>query len=326
MKIKQILQYISSRGKALAEFARGTNIATFSIFLLISAAFWLLMKINDEQQSDFNLQVEITDIPENVTLLTADLPVVNVSLRDKGTSLLRYSWGEQPTLSFKYKEMPAASNRLLIGSLQTNNAIRKIFSQATINSVKPDSIIIPYTTRPGKLMKINIEEGEISVNEKYTVSGPVELLTDSVMLYSSHSIPRSRKTLSTVPLNLADLTDTTTVSLSLDVPAGMRAIPDEVLVRVPVEPLIMAERIVDIKIEGVPANRTIIPFTGKATVSYLVPLSMYNSESQIISVYADYRLRNTRTSKMPVKAYIAKSGYRNLTVSPDSVEYLVETE
>lgn len=326
MNLRKLLTELRNRGKGLVDFARGSNIATFSVFLLISAAFWLLMKINDEQQLDLNLQVEITDMPDNITLLTSELPIINVSLRDKGSSLLRYSWGETPTLSFKFKELPAVSNRLLVGSLQTNNAIRKLFNQATISRVKPDSIIIPFTSRPGKLMHVRITEGDMSVNDKYTLSGNMELLTDTVRLYSAAPIPRSMMTLHTLPVNISELTDTTVITARLDIPKGMRAIPDAVKIRVPVEPLIAAERTIDIKVEGSPANQSVIPFTGKAKVSYLVPLSKYNNESQIITVYADYRRRNSRTSKMPVSAIVPKSGYRNLSVTPDSVEYLVETE
>jgi len=282
------------------------------------------MKMNDEQQRDFNLQIEIADLPPEVTLLTSDLPIVNVSLRDKGTSLFRYSWGELPPLSFKYSELPVANNRLVMGTLQINNAIRQLFGQATIGGVKPDSILIPFTKRNGKIVSIKVETGDIQVDDKYIQSGPIELLTDTVRLYSINAIPRSIRTLRTVPVNASELTDTTVIVARLEVPNGMRAIPEEVQIRIPVEPLIATERTIDINIDGAPEGVTIIPFTGKATVSYLVPLSQYNSDNQIITAYADYRRRNVRTSKMPISAIVPKNIYRNLTVTPDSVEYLIE--
>lgn len=326
MKLSRLIQYLRSCGKSLFQIARGSNIATFSVFLVISAFFWVLMKMNEQQQRDFNLKVEIADLPADVTLLTSELPVVNVSLRDKGTSLFRFSWGELPPLSFKYSELPVANNRLVIGTLQTNNAIRQLFGQATIGGVKPDSILIPFTKRPGKLIDVRIEQGEISVDDRFVVSGPLRMLTDTVRLYSAGAIPKKIKTLSTIAVTASGLRDTTTVVVPLEVPAGMRAIPDEVQVQIPVEPLIATERTVDIRIEGKPAGLNIVPFTGKVTVSYLVPLSLYNNESQLVTAYADYRRRNVRTSKMPVEVIVPQDACRNLTVTPDSIEYLTETE
>lgn len=326
MKLQQILQELLSRGKTLYESARGRNIATFSVFLLISALFWLIMKMNDVQQRDFNLQVEIKELPKDVTLLTSELPVVNVSLRDKGSSLLRYSWGKVPNLSFNFLELPSSHHKLVIGTLQTNNAVRQIFSNATIGGVKPDSILIPYTTRPGKQVKIKIETGDITVDERYIQSGELKLLTDSVKLYSVNAIPKNMRTLHTVPVNAYELTDTTIVVARLEVPAGMRAIPEEVRIQIPVEPLIAAEKTVDIKIEGAPSDVNIVPFTRKVTVNYLVPLSRYNGDNGQIKVFADYKRRNRKTSRMPVSIVGNTDYYRNLTISPDSIEFILESD
>ena len=324
MKIN--LTEIKSNLKELYHYAKEQNLVTFLIFLGISTFFWVLMALNDELQRDFKVPVVIDDVPAEVTLLNSDPITVDLSMRDKGRTLLRYEWGEPPSLRFRFRDIKKTSHRLEVPTRSLNSALRDLFGQARIVSLKPDSISIPFTRHPGKLVHVRAEAGDISTEPHYVVSGRIEVLDDTVRLFSVGRVPSSLKTLNTVPVHVADISDTTIVEARVAVPEGMRAIPSTVKVRIPVEPLISRKHMVNVEAINVPAGRSVITFPTQVEVTYMVPMSIYrkNKDDNKLTVVADYRRRSTATSKIPVTLRNVPQGYQGVELQADSVEYLIE--
>lgn len=324
--MKTDLTEIKQRLLELYSYAREQNLVTFLIFLGISAFFWVLMALNDELQRDFKVPVVIDDVPEDVTLLNSDPITVNISLRDKGRTLIRYEWGEPPAMRFRFQDIRQSSHRLEVSPQRLNHSLRDLFGQATVVSLKPDSLSIPFTRQPGKLVHVSARTGDIIPESHYVLSGPVTVLDDTVRLYSVSRIPSSIKTLSTLPVQVADISDTTVVEVKVEVPDGMRAIPSTVKVRIPVEPLISRKQTVAIKTVHVPAGLSVITFPTHVEVNYLVPMSIYqkDKEDPQLTVVADYRRRSAATSRIPVSLRDIPAGYQNVELHTDSVEFLIE--
>ena len=80
---------------------KGRNILTFFIFLAISTVFWFLLALNDDIQKDYNIPVLLDGFPEDVTLLSGYDPTLSVTVKDKGSSLMRFEWGNQPTMKLR---------------------------------------------------------------------------------------------------------------------------------------------------------------------------------------------------------------------------------
>ncbi len=63
----------------------------------------------------------------------------------------------------------------------------------------------------------------------------------------------------------------------------------------------------------------------KVEVSYLVPMSEFNSEPYVLKAYVDYNeARHARNGKLKVTMSLMPELYRNASMTPDSVEYIIE--
>ena len=71
---------------------------------------------------------------------------------------------------------------------------------------------------------------------------------------------------------------------------------------------------------------TMIPCPGKTgKLSYLVPMSEFNSEPYVLKAYVDYNeARHARNGKLKVTMSLMPELYRNASMTPDSVEYIIE--
>lgn len=304
---------------------KGRNALTFLVFLAISAVFWVLMALNDEVQHDYRLKLKLAGFPENMTIISGANPTVSVSVKDKGSALMKFTWNTQPELTVNYDEFSkAGDHNLLMTQAQLNSAVRNIFgSSATIIAVRPDSLSLHYTTNPGVPVKVRID-ADVRPAPSAVAFGRVTLSTDTVMLYSN-SKERSRiKTLTTQPIILTGLTDTAHVSAALIVPPGMRAVPSQIKVTIPVEPLVTKTRKVEISQRNVPAGKRLVTFPSMAEVDYLLPKSLYNSDASPVKAVVDFSAYRPGDKKLPVTVLPLPNYYRFVSVRPSEVEFVIE--
>lgn len=103
----------------------------------------------------------------------------------------------------------------------------------------------------------------------------------------------------------------------------MRIIPDHITVTVPVEPLISKRRNISIEVINQPADIKTITFPSTVEATYLVPMSAFNTDYQI-KAYLDYQQIDRKSSYARIKLSAIPGVYRNVTLSADSVEYVIE--
>lgn len=304
---------------------KGRNALTFLVFLAISAVFWVLMALNDEVQHDYRLKLKLAGFPDNMTIISGANPTVSVSVKDKGSALMKFTWNTQPELTVNYDEFSkAGDHNLLMTQAQLNSAVRNIFgSSATIIAVRPDSLSLHYTTNPGVPVKVRID-ADVRPAPSAVAFGRVTLSTDTVMLYSNSKERSQIKTLTTQPIILTGLTDTAHVSAALIVPPGMRAVPSQIKVTIPVEPLVTKTRKVEIAQRNVPAGKRLVTFPSMAEVDYLLPKSLYNSDASPVKAVVDFSAYRPGEKKLPVTVLPLPNYYRFVSVRPSEVEFVIE--
>ncbi len=305
--------------------AKGRNILTFVIFLAISTVFWFLLALNDDVQEDYKLPVTLENFPANVTILSGYNPTLSLTVKDKGSSLMRFSWGHTPKLKIRYDDFSKPNDTtLVLGSSQLNSAVRSIFGTgATIVSMRPDSLKLTYTNLPGVKVAVNVKS-DIRTLPQYVYSGHGISATDSVMLFSNSPARFKVHFIPTKQITLANLTDTTTVEAKLDVPPGMRAVPASIKVSFPVEPLVSKQQSVPIEVKNIPYGERVVTFPAMVEVSYLLPKSMYGGDALSIKAAVDYNDITSSSRTLPVSISKLPSHCKGVGVHPSEVEYVVE--
>lgn len=304
---------------------KGRNILTFLVFLAISAVFWVLLALNDDVQHDYNINVQLEGFPEHVTILSGYNPSLSIAVKDKGSSLLRFELGNHPTMKLRFDDFINTDDSVLtIRAAQLNSAVRGVFgTAASIVAVRPDSLKIIYTTNPGIKVPV-IVDCDIHTQTQYAYAGHPIVNVDSVMVFSNSPDRYKTHSVHTRPVVLADLTDTTTVDVSLNVPQGMRAIPSSINVTFPVEPLVAKQQKVPVEVVNVPFGERVVTFPSITEVSYLIPKSMYHAENATIRATVDYNAIHRGEKSLYITLSKLPSYFRNPVLTPDHVEYVIE--
>lgn len=321
MKIKNFIANIKQK----ATSGRGRSVLTFMIFLIISTIFWFMMTLNETIQRDYRLEVNIVNVPENTTFLTEPMQYIEVSVRDKGRALIKYDWGKPPKVNIKYEDfIKRGDNRVVISQEMLGNNIRNSFgSGCEILSIRPDSINLIITTRPGERLPIFFDINA-STAPQYVSYGRFSTSVDSVTVYSLNGVPESMANIRTEPVSLRNLTDSTTLTVHLVSPMGMRVIPSEVTVTIPVEPLVAKTKVIPVKAVNVPRNMVLHTFPATVELSYLVPMSLFKNDDASPVAIVDYNKIDHSSTTATVTLGNLPDYYHNCATTPTEVEYLVE--
>ncbi len=305
---------------------RGRDALMFLLFLTISAVLWLVLSLNEEEQFDVRLPMKITHVPDSVTLISPGPEALNVSLRARGTQVIKMLAGSKPTVNIDFRAY--RSNGLLhLSSTELKALARTTAGGSQVSVVYPDSLVIPYTTHPGFSMPLNIDY-KVTVGPQSALNGRPRLSADSVKVFMAPgvAIPDNYNAVTTEPIRLTGLSESETRRVRLIGPAGSRVIPDSIDVSFDVEPLIFKSRKVVIEPVNVPAGTKLITFPAQIDVFYMVPMSAYVKSDPHFRIVADYKRINPHNPSKMMKLTLrdVPSNLQNVHLSVDSAEYIIE--
>lgn len=317
-KIRNVISHVSSA----LHSSRGRDVLTYLTFVAVAFVFWVFMSLDNEMQRDFEIPIEITELPDSVTVLAAPPTTLSVSVRSKDSQLLRFMWGNLSVMKFKWKDNVTATG-FNISSSRLDTKVREYFgSGVEMVACRPDSIHIPYTTLPGVKVALNVRS-DIQPHMQYIVTSPPYADCDSVTLYSATDIPHSLRSVNTEQLVKEGLRDTTRYDVKVEPIKGIRIIPDHVTVTVPVEPLISRKISAPIVADGVPDGKRLITFPSRVELSFLVPMSYYNDDFSP-KAYVHYDDTSLPGNRLPVSLSILPGYCQSVSFTPESVEYIIE--
>lgn len=305
---------------------RGKSVLTFCVFLAISSALWVVMSLNQEMQQDIRCRVEIVNKPDSVTMISYLPDDISVSVKSRGSQLIKFNFGTPPTISIDYKYM-MHDNRISVGTSEMRALLRNVFGQnSQILSFSPDTLSIMFTSRPGVSMPVNVAS-QVSTRSDFALAGAPKCVPASVVVYSTRPLSPTADRVVTPVIQYTDISETQTIRTRVIVPPGCRAFPDSVSVTFRVEPLIARSIKLPITAINVPDSARLILLPTTVNVSYMVPANIYNEQLPPLVITADYRSIDMShpTRRICIKADNSKvPELRNIRLSTDSVEYMVE--
>lgn len=304
---------------------RGRDAMMFLVFVVISAILWGVLSLNEEEQYDVKMPLKITHQPDSVTLITPGPDAINVSVRARGSELLKMSLGNVPSVNVDFRAY-RSGNHLFLSNAELKGLARNSLGGTQVSVLFPDSISIPFTTQPGTAYRVSVDY-KIYPGPQSAVVGNPKLSQDTVLVYSaSMGRHRSAKTIRTEEIRLEGIDKTTTRRVKLIPPSGCRAIPDSIDVTFEIEPLILKKRTKIIRPINVPSDTKVITFPAQVDVIYMVPMSSHKDSEPEFEVVADYKETTKRpgNTKIKLKLVDVPNKYQNVHLSTDSAEYLIE--
>ena len=293
---------------------------TYLVFVVIAALFWFILALNDNIQEDFEVKVNIYNVPDSITFITKPPTKIHVSVRDKGTNLWRNGIVGYPQVNLNFREY-SADGLMRVSRSELNAAIKDAFgASAALISVSRDSLLLTYTNLPGRRVPIVVETNVSAAVGKIITGNPV-VNPKSVTVYSTRDILDTVMRVYTNCIKRSKLEEPTQVSVKIRPIPGVRIEPETATVTINVEPLVRKETNVAITIDNVPEGMDLLLFPSSVAVEYFVPMSRFSSNDAAPEVKVDFRDLQSSRKKLPLRVGRHPKDMMNVTILADSVEY-----
>lgn len=294
----------------------------FCIFLAIATLLWWVIALNEEGQTDIRMPVKLTHVPDSVTIVSEVPASISVSIRGRGSQLLKYSIGSAPNFNIDFRVYRSGSY-LKLSDTDLKSIARTALSGSQVVVVSPDSLRLAFTSQPPVTLPVKLDV-KVTPGPQVAISGVPIVSPDSVKVFVAGHHSLGVDQIKTEPLVLNSINETVTRRVRLIPPPYARAIPDSVDVTVKVDPLIFKTRRVQVETTGVPSGERLITFPAQVDVMYMIPVSLYLDSEPRIRVVADYNAINQRSGKVRLRIAEASNELQNVHMASDSVEYIIE--
>ncbi len=320
MKIKKF--NISGTWRRLKRSSKFHEVLIFLAFVAAASVFWFVIALNDNVSRTFDVRLKIENVPDSVVFITDPPKDIHVTLRDKGTNLLRNAIMNHPQLTINFRDFAREGLFRYTGS-DLNSGLRNTFgSAAQIASCSIDSLRLRYTTSRGKRVPIVVRV-DASAAPGHIISGVPQPEERAVIVYSDANNLDTITRVYTETVLRRNLSETATVKVKLEPISGTRLIPASVTVVIPVEPLVRKEEMVTVTARNVPPGESLLLFPTKVPVTYYVPMSRFNDDDshtlEILVDYSDTRIEDS--SRLPLIIGAHPDYIVNPELQAVSVEY-----
>lgn len=301
---------------------------TFLFFLFLSASFWLLQALNETYEVELKVPLQLTNIPKNVVLTEEPPTELNVSVRDKGTVLLRYMYGEENKpveLNYTDYDQGDLSGRTIIPLPLFQEKVQlRYISSSVVTSVKPDTL--EYYFNRGNKKKVPVRLTGVLDTAPHCYLEKLDVLPDSLEVLAPQSILDTLQAVYTLPFDEDNLSESKIFHQEYRKIKGTKYMSDKVEVRLKVD--MYTEKTVKVPIQpsGFPSDKKIRVFPSKVDVTFRVGTSRYKevgpNDIEVILPYSDVVNNPTTKVKLHIESY--PSFVSGVKINPDIVEFLIE--
>ena len=317
---------ISKKIKDFLLAKKSREFLIFLFFMFVSFSFWLLQVLNDDYETEYTVSLRMKDVPDNV-VLTSELPSnMKITLKDRGTVLVNYSWGQGLLpLTLDFTEYSDKGNQVRIPSMSLAKKISAQLSQSTkLVAIKPDTLEFIYTKGAAKTVPVKLC-GTITPERQYYVSDTI-FSPDSVRVYAPKSILDTITAAYTKTVDFEGVSDTVRKRVSIAPVKGARFIPDYSDLTLKVD--VYAEKTVDVPVVGVnfPHDKVLRTFPSKVKVTFQIGLSRFMEvDADAFQVVVDYNdLQNEGGDKCRLQLKEMPKGVNHVRVNPKEMDYIIE--
>lgn len=298
----------------------------FLFFLALSAIFWVFQALGETYEEDFQVPIELKNVPGNV-VITTDLPqALHVTLRDKGNLLLAYHYTRQlKPVVIDFNTCSNASGHVVVPAVDFMRQIAPQLMPGTqVVGVKPDTVEFYYNYGLCKRVPV-VVQGTVRPDRLFTLAG-VQQSRDSVLVYASKNQLDTITAAYSKPLSLLNLTDTTHVRAEFVKVKGAKFVPNQVDLTFCIDRLVEKTVQVPVRQVNFPASKQLRTFPTTVSVTFQVGMGLYRqitSENFVLVVNYEDLLR-TKGNQCHLSLKTIPTGVSHVRINPQDVEFVIE--
>lgn len=301
-------------------------ILTFLVFLVLSTALWLLIKLSENYTTQTTFRVELKDVPADRWIASPEHSA-KLSLDIDGFHMLKYSMIREAKrrVSVPLSEVPYRLENGNTYSFSSQYVAEKIADRLDINAsgITMNDAKIYFNMEPLKSKVVSVRlRSDIKTQRQYGVYGNPILDPSSVIVYGPQEVIDTLKSVSTMKLSKSNADASFSETVALNLPEG-KIQSNTKAVKVSMEVVKFTETDIQVPISA-PDSLKLRFFPETMTVKCLVAIKDYSSlVPENFRVVPDMEQLKARQPLLDLHLVTWPQHIQVLETSPEKVEYII---
>jgi hypothetical protein len=326
-KLTEIVNYFT-----FEKLKQDRRLIVFAVCLLIATALWFLNALSKDYTTTINYPVKYINPPEEMFLTSTPPKRFELKVEGHGFSLLRYKLILSPSpivlnLSTIHESSEGSGN---IITVQSQSLIQRISQQVSneisITEISPNIITLVFDSLATKTLhvKTNIST---TFKSQYYLRDKITFQPESINVSGPSAALDTISFLETESVNISGIDDNIERVVQVKNPLNTELSTDKVLVKIPVEKFTEKELTIPVELKNKPEDVSVKLFPSEVKVSFLVGMSNYESiTANDFLITVDFNQSDISSETLDVTIDSQPPFIQSLRVSPQSVDFLVETD
>lgn len=306
------------------------NIISYLICIIIASILWFLNALNKDYSAELTYPVKYINFPEGKYPVVKLPSQIQLEVKAKGFALLGYriktsflpiTFNVGPYSSHLQKE-----NDIFEYTLNTEEIKDKISSQLSpyikLSHVYPEEIIFRFAVAQHKKIAVH-PMLDYTLKRQYILNRVVTV-PDSIMVSGPGSVIDTLQYIPTQTLHLEEIGKNVRQAVKLMPVPDCTFKEESVEVLLEVEQFTEARRTIEITPLHLPDSMNIRLFPPNVNISYDIGLSKYEKITDKDFVFSVDYSQVAAADYLEVKLHKAPAFIKNLSYSPQKVEYILE--
>jgi len=301
----------------------------FISFLLLAFVFWFLQTLQQDYEQRIDFPLHYRNVPEEWVLSEKNPEAISVLLKEKGAALLYYHWHAKTNeidISLAGLTLTSDTSLLVPSRMIETELSRHLFASTSIVSFEPREIELQFDLLSNRMANVKARI-TISTKPGFQLSDDISVSPPTVRLYGSAKALEVINEVKTIPIALDNVSQVTTLTAYLDLPSGLKADRETVMLTIPVEEFTEKKIQLQVECNDIPENYVLRMFPSSVEVTCQLPLSQFREltaeKLEIIIPFSEFE-GNRATGKIPVKVTRKPTWVSNPVVSPGELEFIIE--
>jgi hypothetical protein len=268
----------SKKNLNILAYLKKRNVKRFSLFIIIAFIFLIFSKLSNDYKQTINLKISITNIEDEVILENDSLNTVDVFIQAKGFALLPFLFKNSKTIVLDSKtELVIKPNQYIFDVQKHKYLIEdQLGSSYKMLSVKPDTVLLPYSKRASKFVPIDLNT-DINFALGFDIKGNYKLSKDSVKVVGTSKRIAKINSITTETIRLKEANSDIARRVKLTIPVDVEVYPNFIDVKADVKRFTEGKIEVPVTIINKPNTVTINYFPKTVSIFYYVDLENYSN-------------------------------------------------
>lgn len=298
----------------------------FLVCLALAGMFWYMVALGEEYERDFDLRLQLKNVPENV-VITTDVPQkIRVTLKDKGGRLLSYRYGgglPMVNVDFRNYDQNSGHVKLRLADI-SKLLLPRLMPSTKIAAINPAPVEYFYNYGLHATLPV-VFNATLEAEKFYSVSS-VRFKPDSVTVYATQEVLDTMTAVYTQNILIDGINKRTVRRIPFVEVLGAKFEPQNVLMTADVDQI--TEKTVEVPVKWVnfPATKALRTFPSRVKITFQVGMSMYKritKDDFVVVVNYDDVLKS-EGGKLHLSLKSLPAGVSHVRLNPENIDYLVE--